>query len=281
MRSIPLLILSCLSFAILAALIKSLSQYIHPFEQAFFRNFLGILLLLPFVIRYKMNVRKKKNHKLLLFRGILGGITMILLFWSYSLIPLSQAMAISFTTPLFMYIGGIIFFKEKVFKINTTVILLGFILTIILIRPDLEIKFGVIIALIASITHAATGLLVKKISENETTLILMFSMVLLMTPISLLPSFYVWETPESTDTILLLVCIAVVATTGNYLWTKALSQEDLTNLMPFEFSKLLFATTFGVIFFQEKIDIVTIFSGLGLLILNQYLANKIIKNEKI
>ena len=93
-------------------------------------------------------------------------------------------MAISFTTPLFMYIGGIIFFKEKVFKINTTVILLGFILTIILIRPDLEIKFGVIIALIASITHAATGLLVKKISENETTLILMFRLGLLMTPIS-------------------------------------------------------------------------------------------------
>ena len=41
---------------------------------------------------------------------------MILLFWSYSLIPLSQAMAISFTTPLFMYLGSIIFFKEKALK---------------------------------------------------------------------------------------------------------------------------------------------------------------------
>ena len=39
---------------------------------------------------------------------------MILLFTSYSLIPLSQAMAISFSTPLFMYFGSILIFKEKI-----------------------------------------------------------------------------------------------------------------------------------------------------------------------
>ena len=32
---------------------------------------------------------------------------MILLFWSYALIPISHAMAISFSTPLFIYVGGI------------------------------------------------------------------------------------------------------------------------------------------------------------------------------
>ena len=91
---------------------------------------------------------------------------MILLFWSYSLIPLSQAMAVSFSTPLFIYLGAILFFKEKTSRLNNTIILLGFILTIIIIRPDLEIKFGVIIALIAAITHAMAGLLVKKILKN-------------------------------------------------------------------------------------------------------------------
>ena len=52
------------------------------------------------------------NIKLLILRAIFGGVTMILLFWSYSLIPISLAMAISFSTPLFIYLGGIIFFKE-------------------------------------------------------------------------------------------------------------------------------------------------------------------------
>ena len=41
-------------------------------------------------------------------------------------------------------------------------VVLGFILTIVIIRPDLEIKLGVVLALIAAITHAITALLVKK-----------------------------------------------------------------------------------------------------------------------
>jgi hypothetical protein len=50
--------------------------------------------------------------------------------------------------------------------------------------------------------------------------------------------------------------------------------------MPFEFSKLLFATIFGILFFNEKVDLITIFSGIGLLYLNHYLAKNITKNEK-
>ena len=280
MYSVSLLILSCFFFAVLAALIKFLSQQIHPFEQAFFRNFIGVLIILPFILKYKIKISKKENFKLLILRGVFGGLTMILLFWSYSLIPLSQAMAISFTTPLFMYLGSIIFFKEKALKINTTAIISGFILTIILIRPDLEVKFGVLIALIASLTHAIAGLLVKQISKTESVLLLMFSMVIIMAPISFFPSLYVWTTPNSFEIILLLFTIACIATIGNFLWTKALSQEALTNLMPFEFSKLLFATILGILFFNEKVDLITIFSGTGLLCLNHYLAKNIKKNEK-
>ena len=280
MYSVSLLILSCFFFAVLAALIKFLSQQVHPFEQAFFRNFIGVLIILPFILKYKITISKKKNLKLLLLRGVFGGLTMILLFWSYSLIPLSQAMAISFTTPLFMYLGSLIFFKEKALKINTIAITLGFILTIILIRPDLEVKFGVLIALIASLTHAIAGLLVKQISKTESVLLLMFSMVLIMTPISFFPSLYVWTTPNGLEIIMLLIMIACIASIGNFLWTKALSEEALTSLMPFEFTKLLFATILGVLFFNEKLDLITIFSGIGLLFLNHYLANSIKKNEK-
>ena len=280
MFPVSLLILSCFFFAVLAALIKFLSEQIHPFEQAFFRNFISILIIFPFILKYKIKISKKENFKLLLLRGAFGGITMILLFWSYSLIPLSQAMAISFTTPLFMYLGSIIFFKEKILKINTTAIILGFILTIILIRPDLELKFGVLIALIASLTHAVAGLLVKQISKTESVLLLMFSMVLLMAPISFLPSLYVWTNPDSLEIIILLIVIAGVATIGNFLWTKALSKGTLTNLMPFEFSKLLFATILGILFFNEELDFITIFCGISLLFLNHYLAKSLRKNEK-
>ena len=122
---------------------------------------------------------------------------MILLFYAYTLIPLSQAMAISFSTPLFIYFGSIFFLKEKTDKRKTFYMLIGFVLTLVIIRPDLSIKIGSILAIISSITHAIAGLIVKKLSETENVITLMFSLVLIMTPITFFPSLYVWDTPSN------------------------------------------------------------------------------------
>tara|TARA_B100000131_G_scaffold196537_1_gene188908 strand:- start:119 stop:961 length:843 start_codon:yes stop_codon:yes gene_type:complete len=280
MHPILQLIVSCFLFSVLAALIKYNASFIHPTEQAFFRNLFGIFLLLPFFLRQNKLVNFKSNYRLLFLRGFFGGITMILLFYAYTLIPLSQAMAISFSTPLFIYFGGIFFLKENTDKQKTFYMLLGFVLTLVIIRPDLKLQIGSIFAIISSITHAIAGLIVKKLSETENVLTLMFSLVLIMTPITFLPSLYVWDTPSNFFVFFLLFIIAATATLGNFFWTKAISLTTLTNLMPFDFSKLIFATILGVIFFDEKIDLITILCGTGIIICNSLIAKNISDEQK-
>ena len=280
MHPILQLIVSCFLFSVLAALIKYNASFIHPTEQAFFRNLFGIFLLLPFFLRQNKLVNFKSNYRLLFLRGFFGGITMILLFYAYTLIPLSQAMAISFSTPLFIYFGGIFFLKENTDKQKTFYMLLGFVLTLVIIRPDLKLQIGSIFAIISSITHAIAGLIVKKLSETENVLTLMFSLVLIMTPITFLPSLFVWDTPSNFFVFFLLIIIAITATLGNFFWTKAISLTTLTNLMPFDFSKLIFATILGVIFFDEKIDLITILCGTGIIICNSLIAKNISDEQK-
>lgn len=280
MHPILQLIVSCFLFSVLAALIKYNASFIHPTEQAFFRNLFGIFLLLPFFLRQKKLVNFKSNYRLLFLRGFFGGITMILLFYAYTLIPLSQAMAISFSTPLFIYFGGIFFLKENTDKQKTFYMLLGFVLTLVIIRPDLKLQIGSIFAIISSITHAIAGLMVKKLSKTENVITLMFSLVLIMTPITFLPSLYVWDTPSNFFVFFLLIIIATTATLGNFFWTKAISLTTLTNLMPFDFSKLIFATILGVIFFDEKIDLITILCGTGIIICNSLIAKNVSNEEK-
>ena len=280
MHPILQLIVSCFLFSVLAALIKYNASFIHPTEQAFFRNLFGIFLLLPFFLRQNKLVNFKSNYRLLFLRGFFGGITMILLFYAYTLIPLSQAMAISFSTPLFIYFGGIFFLKENANKKKTFYMLLGFVLTLVIIRPDLKLQIGSIFAIISSITHAIAGLIVKKLSETENVLTLMFSLVLIMTPITFLPSLYVWDTPSNFFVFFLLFIIAATATLGNFFWTKAISLTTLTNLMPFDFSKLIFATILGVIFFEEKIDLITVVCGTGIIICNSLIAKNVSNEEK-
>ena len=223
MHPILQLIVSCFLFSVLAALIKYNASFIHPTEQAFFRNLFGIFLLLPFFLRQNKLVNFKSNYRLLFLRGFFGGITMILLFYAYTLIPLSQAMAISFSTPLFIYFGGIFFLKENTDKQKTFYMLLGFVLTLVIIRPDLKLQIGSIFAIISSITHAIAGLIVKKLSETENVLTLMFSLVLIMTPITFLPSLYVWDTPSNFFVFFLLIIIATTATLGNFFGLKQLA----------------------------------------------------------
>ena len=67
--------------------------------------------------------------------------------------------------------------------------------------------------------------------------------------------------------------------TWKFFGLKLLAMTTLTNLMPFDFSKLIFATFLGVIFFNEKIDLITIFCGSGIIICNSLIAKKI-SNEK-
>ncbi len=275
MYPVTLLIFSCLLFSVLAALIKFLSSTIPAVEQAFFRNILSIFLLLPFVIRQKKFLKKQSNKFLIFLRGIFGGITMILIFLSYTMIPLSQAMAISFTTPLFIYFGSVIFLGEKNNREKTFFMIIGFFFTLIIIRPDLEFQMGTLFALLSALTHAIAGLLVKKLSETEDILTLMFSMVVLMTPITFLPAAFVWKTPNDFSVIFILILIAIIATLGNFFWTKAISLSKLTNLMPFDFSKLIFATFLGFFFFNEQIDSITIICGIGIVFCNSMLFKRL------
>ena len=167
MHPILQLIVSCFLFSVLAALIKFNASFIHPTEQAFSEIYLVFFLLLPFFLRQNKLVNFKSNYRLLFLRGFFGGITMILLFYAYTLIPLSQAMAISFSTPLFIYFGGIFFLKENTNKQKTFYMLLGFVLTLVIIRPDLKLQIGSIFAIISSITHAIAGLIVKNYQKQK------------------------------------------------------------------------------------------------------------------
>jgi drug/metabolite transporter (DMT)-like permease len=100
-------------------------------------------------------------------------------------------------------------------------------------------------------------------------------MVVLMTPITFLPAVFVWETPSNFSEIFILILIAIIATLGNFFWTRAISLSKLTNLMPFDFSKLIFATFLGFIFFNEQIDSITIICGIGIVFCNSMLFKRL------
>ena len=269
------MITSCLFFSILAGLIKFIGNEIHAFQQAFFRNIFSIILIGPLVLYSGINIFKTNKMWLLLLRSLFGSLTMVLLFLSYTLIPLSQAITISFTTPLFIFLGGIIFFKEKASIFKVLALLFGFLFTIIALNPTINISFGCYIGLLAAIFHAIAALIVKELTKTESVLSLMFFMVLFMSIFTLIPALFYWEIPEDKVTWFYFLLLALVGTLGNYFWTSALSKSDVTEVMPYDFTKLVFASLIGLFFFNEQLEIRILISGIGIIVCNLILTKSL------
>ena len=270
-KAILSMILSCFFFSVLGGLIKFLGDDIHGFVQAFYRNFFSIFLLLPFLI-YNVGLKIKTNRPGLLFlRSLFGSITMVLIFVAYTVAPISQVVAISFSTPLFIFLGGIIFFKEETNKTKNFFLVLGFLFVMLAIRPGVTMNIGSVLALCASFFHALAGLLVKELAKSEKIITLMFFMVLYMTIITFFPA-----SPQILNVVdnklwLGLFSLAIVGTLGNFFWTYAIAKTNVTDVMPFDFTKLIFAILIGAIFFSEKLDYWTMIGGLGIVLCNVFL----------
>ena len=122
---IILTICGTLASSIMFLIIKYLSSELNTYMIAF-RAFLGLIILLPIIIKSKINVFKTKNLKIHLLRGTINSISMLLTFTGISLIALEKAAALTFAVPLYATVLSIIILKE-VIRIHRTIgLLIGF-----------------------------------------------------------------------------------------------------------------------------------------------------------
>jgi len=101
-----------LAFGLSAGLIKGLSDTIPIFEQVAFRA--GSSALLTFVVVRAMRTPFiPAIWPILLFRGLAGFGGVALMYWSLRLLPLTIAMLLTWTTPVFVALGSRLFLGEK------------------------------------------------------------------------------------------------------------------------------------------------------------------------
>ena len=121
---------------------------------------------------------------------------MLMSFSALALLPLSLAVALSFTAPLFTTLGAALFLGETVRFRRWSATLLGFIGVVIIVRPGAApFDIGMLLMIASAAANAATTLMVKRLSRTELANAIVTYMVLLMTPMSLAPALFVWQMP--------------------------------------------------------------------------------------
>ena len=108
-RAILFLLASVAFFTGMAVCIRISATYLPILEVVFFRNLLAAIIMVPILWPKGLGVLKMNNPKLFYVRGFIGSIGMITGFTALTLIPLAQTTSISFSAPIFVTIGAMLF----------------------------------------------------------------------------------------------------------------------------------------------------------------------------
>jgi drug/metabolite transporter (DMT)-like permease len=261
-------------FAGLGVSIRIASREIPTVEVVFFRNFINLIIMLPWLIKIGIGGLKTKKLSMHLFRAIGGLISMFFWFAGFGVLPLAEATSLGFTAPLFATLGAVFFLHEVIRFRRWFAILFGFIGTLIILRPGLQIITPeALYILIGAIFVAGGFMLVKILSKTESPTTMVLFMALFLTPLSLIPALFVWVWP-SPEAWIWLIIVGTTATCGHLLFNRAFAVTDVTAVLPFDYCRLIFAAGIGLFMFNEMPDMWTWIGGSVIFSSTIYIANR-------
>lgn len=253
-KAIGLMLLAALGFSLMNVLIRWTANELHSFQIVFFRNIFGLVFMLPWLIKHGFRSFKTNRLPLFIIRSILGLVSMMCYFWAISVLPLAKAVALSFTVPLFVTIGAALILKEEVHLRRWIAVFVGFVGTLVILRPSIDGDlFASLVVVASSVTMAASVLIIKSLSRTESTNVIVMYMVLLMTPLSFPAAVTVWQWP-SIDLWIMLMLMGFLGSFAHLMFTHSLKISDVSIVMPFDFARLPFIIILAWLIFDQSVD---------------------------
>lgn len=272
LRGVFFMLVSTILFTGMQVTVRHVSEELHPFEIAFFRNFFGLLVVSPLLFRFGFGVLQTPKLKLHALRGALQTAGMMLFFTALTLAPLAQTVALSFTAPLFTTILAIVILRERAGWRRWAALIAGFVGAWIVIRPGLAVvNTGALLVILSSCVWAGSMIIIKILSRTESSLTITLYMGLFMAPLSLIPALFVWQWPGG-QALMFLVLVGAFGGLGHLALAQAFKESDATAVLPYDFTRLIWASALGFLVFAEVPDLWTWIGGFVIFSSTVYIA---------
>jgi drug/metabolite transporter (DMT)-like permease len=238
-------------FALNDTFVKQAGLTIHPFQIGLTRYVLGIVLLLPVFILMGREGLATKRLGLHFLRALIAGSGQILVFYSLILLILADATVISFSRPLFMTALAVILLHEAVGWRRWAATTVGFIGVLVVVRPgDGPIDAGWLVGLTAAFLFSIGLILIRRLASTEPPNRILFYYHLFGSLLSLGPAIWMWKTPTPEEW-LVLAMVGVMTTIAMFCFVRGFAIGEASILGPMEYTRLVYATALGYVFFAE------------------------------
>ena len=282
MKAIIFSLLGWMFLPVMDGFAKYLSDDLPILQITWARYFFTVVFTLPVMLFFfKKQLVWSDKPKLQILRGLILLSANICFFYAISIISLAKALTLAFVAPLIVTAFSPVMLGEKVGFRRWTAVVVGFIGSLVVIRPGfVELNFASLAALGTGILYGFYLIITRKLSTSDNPLLtlLMTGMVGAILVSAIIPFYWVKPTLNQWS---LMAGIGVFACVGHLFLILSLKYADASKLAPLGYTEIIPNVLIGYYFFSELPDNWT-YVGLFIIILSglyisrrQYLKNRI------
>ena len=245
---------------------KYLSSEISFFQITWARYFFTVFWTLPLMFFFfRKNLKWSENPKLQILRGITLLSANVCFFYSISVISMAKALTLAFIAPLVTTALSPIILGEKVGIKRWSAVIVGFIGSLVVIRPGLiEFNIATIAAVGTGFFYGVYLIITRKLHSADNPLLTLLITGVVGAIISSLFVPIVWINLSQSQW-LWLALMGIFACLGHLLLIYSLRYADASKLAPFGYFEIITNIILGYYFFKDFPDFLT-FTGLFIII---------------
>jgi drug/metabolite transporter (DMT)-like permease len=263
LKAIGFKLISALLFALMSALVRQLGDVAPVGQMVFFRSAFAILpVVVIYAFRGELSTAVRTSRPLgQLGRGLLSVCGMFSNFSALTRLPLADATAISFASPLITVALAAIILKERVRIFRWSAVLVGFAGVIVMLIPHFEVghyevggtavaAVGSGLAVLSAFCNAGTVIQTRRLTQSETTssIVFYFSLVCAIAGALTLP--FAWHTPTGSE-LVALISLGIFGGIAHIFLTESYRHATASVVAPFDYSAMLWALLLGYWLFGE------------------------------
>jgi drug/metabolite transporter (DMT)-like permease len=285
LKAIVYKLISALLFAAMSALVRQLSESTPVGQIVFFRAAFAIPpVLLIYALRGEFMSAVITNRPFgQLGRGTLSVGGMFGNFAALGRLPLAEATAIQFVSPLITVALAAIFLKERVRIFRWSAVAVGFLGVMVMLIPNFDAGrytaagaagaalAGSLFAILSAFCNAGTVIQTRRLTQSETTssIVFYFSLICALAGVVTLP--FAWHSPTGAE-LTGLIATGVLGGIAHIFLTESYRHATASVIAPFDYSAMLWALLLGYWVFGELPSALvyvgaTIVAGAGLAVI--------------
>ena len=254
MLAIGCLTVSALLFSVMGICIRYASHSVDNYTIVFFRNAVGLLLFLPFIMNRGLGFVRTEKLWMHTWRSLVGLAAMYGFFYAIAHLKLSNAMVFTYSSPIFIPFIAWLFLKEKITWHMLLAAGMGLMGVIFVAKPDSGmLNYISLIGISASFLAAMAFVTVRALTQTEPPERIVFYFCFIGTLISVIPMFWLWR-PYTWTELGFLISAGLLANFSQLLMSNAYRLAPAGQIGPINYVAIIFAGTWGYLFWHELPD---------------------------